>query len=107
MSRIFGANWRTSISGIGAALFGLLTMIAALPYDMGALADIFPPAWKAKIAIAAALATLGLKWWNAIAQKDKTVTGGSVQQDLSGVPVPENQASLVQTTKNATPLENR
>lgn len=101
LAKLFGANWRTSLSGIGAAVFGLLTMIAALPYDMGDIANIFPPSWKAKIAVAAGFATLALKWWNALAQKDKHVTGGVVQQTVSGAVADPGTQNLVDQTIKA------
>lgn len=104
---ILGANARTTLTGIGAAIFSLLTILAALPYEAGGVADIFPVAWKAKILMASAGAALILKVWNSIAQKDRRVVGGSVQQDLTGATVPEHKAELVETTKLATPLENR
>lgn len=105
--KIFGANWRTSVTGIGAALFGTLTVLAALPYEMGDAANIFPPLWKARVAAISAIAALLLKICNAVVQKDRSVVGGSVQQDLTGATVPEHKAELVETTKLATPLENR
>lgn len=101
LAKLFGANWRTSISGVGAALFAFLTMLAALPYEMGEIANIFPPAWKAKIATAAAIATLILKWWNALAQKDKSVTGGLVQQTVSGAVAQPGTQTLVDETIKA------
>ncbi len=84
MAKLFGANWRTTISGIGTALFSSLTVLAALPYDMGDIANIFDPTWKRRITITAAVAAFALKWWNAVVQKDRTVTGGALQQDAKG-----------------------
>jgi hypothetical protein len=78
------ANWRTSVSGIGAALFSLLTIVAALPYEAGGVADVFPVSLKPKIMMASAAAALLLKIANSLAQKDKNVTGGNVQQTLQG-----------------------
>ena len=37
------ANWRTLFTSAGSALFGLLTIIAALPYELGSMATIIPP----------------------------------------------------------------
>jgi hypothetical protein len=102
IAKLLGANWRTSVSGIGAAIFGLLTMVAALPYEMGDVANIFPPEWKAKIATASAIATLVLKWWNATAQKDKIVTGGTTQQTVSGAVADQGTQALVDATVTAT-----
>src|SRR4051812_5179578 len=103
---MFGANWKTAISGIGAALFSVLTILAALPYESGGIADIFPVTWKSKILVASAIAAFALKVWNSIAQKDKNVTGGSVQQTTDGGVVPPGRPqSLVAATKAASPLE--
>jgi hypothetical protein len=84
MSKIFGANWKTSVSGIGSAIFGLLTMLAALPYDLGNVATIISPEWKGKIVTVGIIATLALRVWNSLQQKDKNTTGGTVQQTADG-----------------------
>jgi hypothetical protein len=63
-------NWKTTISGIGAALTSALTAIAALPYQLGDVATIIPPAWKARVVIAGLIATVILKAINASVQKD-------------------------------------
>lgn len=64
-------NWQTTVSGIGAAAFAVLTALAALPYQLGELATVIPSAYKEKIFVAAATATFILKVWNSIAQQDK------------------------------------
>jgi hypothetical protein len=63
-------NWKTTISGIGAALTSALTAIAALPYQLGDVATIIPPAWKARVTIAGIIATVILKSINSAVQKD-------------------------------------
>ena len=103
MSNILGANWKTTVSGVGTAIFTLLTVLAALPYELGDIATIFPPQWKAKIAIAGAIAALILKVWNSVVQKDRNVTGGDVQQTLDGDKAPKGRQTLVDLTKEATP----
>lgn len=97
------ANWKTTFSGIGAAIFATLTVIAGLPYDLGSVATVIPPEWKAKVVIYGLFATLGLKVWNSIVQKSKEVTGGSVQQTLDGSKAPTGSQTLVDLTKEATP----
>lgn len=97
------ANWKTTFSGIGAAIFATLTVIAGLPYELGSVATIIAPQWKAKVVTAGLVATLLLKVWNAIAQKSKEVTGGSVQQTLDGSKAPAGNQTLVDLTKEATP----
>lgn len=84
------ANWRTTWSGIAASLTALLTVIAGLPYELGNISTIISPDYKAKVVAAGAIATVILKIINALAQKDKYVTGGTVQQDEKGqVAIPQ------------------
>ena len=73
-------NWQTTISGIGAAIFSVLTILAALPYQLGDLATIIPPEWKAKVVTIGIIATTLLRVWNSVQQKDRNVTGGSIRQ---------------------------
>ena len=63
-------NWKTTLSGIGAALTSALTAIAALPYQLGDVATIIPPAWKARVVIAGIISTVILKAINASVTKD-------------------------------------
>ena len=63
-------NWKTTLSGIGAALTSALTVIAALPYQLGDVATLIAPEWKAKVAVAGLVATTILRVMNSIAQKD-------------------------------------
>jgi hypothetical protein len=65
-------NWKTTLSGIGAALTSALTTIAALPYQLGDGATIIPPAWKARVVVAGLIATIILKSINSFFQKDAT-----------------------------------
>lgn len=53
-------NWKI----VGATLTSLLTMLAALPYQLGDLATIIPPDWKAKVFVVGAIATVVLRLWN-------------------------------------------
>jgi hypothetical protein len=63
-------NWKTTLSGIGAALTSALTAIAALPYQLGDVATIIPPQWKARVTIAGIVATVILKSINSAVQRD-------------------------------------
>lgn len=105
MSKIFGANWRTSVSQIGVAIFSLLTILSALPYSMGDLATIIPPDWKSKVFTIAATATAILRVWNGLVQKDKNVTGGVIQQTAEGAVATRGSqdSSSVLETKQAEP----
>lgn len=75
LERFFGANWRSSVTGLGTAIFGLLAFVSALPYTMGEVADILPPEWKPRIAIASAIAAAILKALQGGVSKDAVVTG--------------------------------
>jgi len=55
-------NWRS----VGAAIAAGLTMLAALPYQLGDLATVIPPAWKAKVVVVGLVASVGLRLWNSI-----------------------------------------
>jgi hypothetical protein len=105
MNAIFGANWKTRVSGIGTAIFSALTVLAALPYSLGDLATVIPPSWKAKIVVGGLVGAFGLRVWNSVAQKSKEVTGGTVQQDTTGATAsPHAQATspLIDATREAT-----
>lgn len=104
LEKFIGANWKTTVSGIGSAIAALLTILAALPYQLGEIATIIPPGWKGKIVTVGLLATTALRIWNSIQQKDKNTTGGTVQQTADGsVASPRAQvsSSSVQETKQA------
>ena len=105
MTKLIGANWKTTVSGIGSALFGLLTMLAALPYDLGNIATVIPPDWKSKIVTVGVVATLGLRVWNSLQQKDKNVTGGTTQQTADGSVASRSaqaeSSSVIETTQAA------
>lgn len=49
------------ITGILGDLTAFLTIIAVMPYEFGAIADLFPPDAKKWIAGAAAVATVALR----------------------------------------------
>ena len=95
------ANWKTTISGIGAAIFSLLSILAALPYENGVLANIFPVEWKPRILQISIVAALILKIWNSMVQKDKNVTGGTTQQTTRGAVAEAGTQTLVDATVRA------
>lgn len=99
--KLFGANWRTAASQIGVALFSLLTVLAALPYQLGDVSLIIPPAWKSRVFIVGAIATALLRVINGLQQKDKYVTGGVVQQTQNGL-VASNASQLDSSSVNQT-----
>ena len=51
-----------------------LTVIAALPYQLGDIATIIPAEWKSRVTLAGILATATLKIINSIVQKDANQT---------------------------------
>ena len=63
-------NWKTTLSGTLAAIVATLTVLAALPYSLGEIAEIFPDEWKPKIVTVGLLATLVLRIINAIQTQD-------------------------------------
>lgn len=54
-------NWKQ----IGAGIASALTILAALPYQLGDLATIIPPSWKPTIVALGLIATVALRVWNA------------------------------------------
>jgi hypothetical protein len=77
----FGANWRTTVTGIGTAVFSALTVLAALPYTLGEVATVIPSEWKEKVVVISATAAFILKVWNAMASKDARVGGTGAPLD--------------------------
>jgi hypothetical protein len=96
-----GANWKTTLSGLATALSLTLTMLASLSYGIDSpLTNVLPPKVKGFVATVGIFSTAALHVWNAIQQKSKNVTGGSVQQTLTGDQVPGTQ-TLVDITKQS------
>lgn len=96
-----GANWATTISGIGAAVGFGLTTLAGLSYQFGDIASFFPPAVKKWVTIISALSTVALKIWNSLEQKSRNVTGGNVQQTTSGDLAKPGTQNLVDATQQS------
>lgn len=63
-------NWKTTLSGIGVAFMSALAAIAALPYQLGDMSTIIPPAWKARVTAAAITAAFILRVINSMATAD-------------------------------------
>jgi hypothetical protein len=100
-----GANWQTTLSGIGAAVFFGLTTLAGLSYQFGDVANFLPPTVKKWVTIISAAATVVLKIWNSLAQKSKNVTGGNTQQTLDGELAKPGTQNLVDLTAQAPPAK--
>jgi len=95
MSKLFGANWQTTLWG---GIFALSTAIATSP----ALVEFLPDAiegWVRGLA-GVIVAVSGLKF--AKEAKSKDVTGGVVQQTASGAPAAKGTQDMVDLTVKAT-----
>lgn len=57
----------TTWTGIGSAVFMALTVLSSLAYQLGDIAEIIPPEWKAKIVLVSLTAATILKIWNSVA----------------------------------------
>lgn len=96
LERIFGANWRTTISGVGSKLFLVLGMMAALPYEKdnptswtAQIWALIPPNYQPGVLKACFFSALILGAWNAVVQKDKQVVGNGTMSMPNRVPDPE------------------
>lgn len=101
MAKLFGANWQTTVSGIGGIIMAFIAWLSTLSYDQGGIALIIPIEYKPWIVKIAAISSLALLAWNAIQQKAKNVTGGTVQQTVSGAVAEPGTQSLVDATVKA------
>lgn len=75
IEKLFGANWRTTLTGWLETASWLLALLAAAPYTLGEVANILPPAWKETIFKISATAAGILAFVNRTLAKDKSVTG--------------------------------
>jgi hypothetical protein len=101
-----GANWQTTLSGIGGAIFECLTLLSGASYALGDVALVIPAPVKAKIFGASLTAQIILKIWNAFVQKSKNVTGGNTQQTMTGDLTKPGDQTLVDVTKASSPESN-
>lgn len=98
MAKIFGANWTTTVSGYLTVIFG------AIYTEPGLIHWIPEPAQGILWNISKYLVAIGFITF-AHQVKDRTVTGGSVAQDLKGSVAPpdaQSRSALVTATKLAT-----
>lgn len=93
--KIFGANWKTTVTGGLQALFtALVTGTLTFPSDWT------NPKQVALFALVIIGTFFGIKF--ATATKDKNVTGGSVQQTVSGgIAKPGTQSLVDETVKTS------
>jgi hypothetical protein len=102
MNSLLGANWRTTISNAVALIFATATAIAAAPSELDILPTALYPYRDKIIAICGVIAFVA-RLVNGAVQKDKAVTGGSVQQTIEGNKVEPGKQSLVDATLEASP----
>jgi len=50
-----------NLAGYGSIITSVLVALSGAPYTLGDVATIIPPAWKAKLFIASAIATMFLR----------------------------------------------
>ena len=108
MEKLLGANWRTTISGVGAGISSLLAVLATLSLTPEAQSVIafLNDGQKKTVAIGSAIAALVFRFWNSLVQKDKGVTGGTTQQTSTGAvasPAAQTVSASVNDTKQAVP----
>lgn len=75
--RLFGANYRTTLTGIGAVIMSALAAVAALPYQLGDVSLLIPPEWKAAVFKWSMIAATALKILNSIFTKANNVSGNA------------------------------
>lgn len=96
IEKIFGANWRTTITGWLETASWLLTFLAAAPYTLGEVASILPAEWKAPIFKVSACAAGILAFLNRSLAKDKSITGNGTPDAPYQV---KDLASLVENNR--------
>jgi hypothetical protein len=64
------SNWKTTLSGVGAAFVAMLAAFAALPYQLGDVATLIAPEWKARISVAGFIAAFVLRVIQSITAAD-------------------------------------
>jgi uncharacterized membrane protein YjjP (DUF1212 family) len=99
LAKLFGANWQTSLWGFITLICGA---IALYPQSVAFLPDNIET-WVKGIA---GFVTVIAGGAFVTKVKDKNVTGGSVQQTLTGAPVTEGQQNLVDATLLSTPSKD-
>jgi len=68
MVKIFGPNWKTTVTAIGTAIASLMTILAALPQDSGL--QMLPEPYRTYIIKAGILSAFVLKILNGMCSKD-------------------------------------
>lgn len=79
METVLGVNWRTTLTQWISAAGGILTTLAALSYQLGDIAVIISPEWKAKLVILGIFIERGAQVLNGMVQKDRMVSGNKAE----------------------------
>lgn len=87
IEKLFGANYRTTITGWLETASWVLTFLAAAPYTLGEVANLLPPAWKETIFKISITAAGILAFLNRTLAKDKAITGNGTPNAPYEVPV--------------------
>lgn len=95
MSKLFGANWQTS-------LWGLITLVASAVALNPGLVAFLPDSFEGYVKGIAGLIAFISGGAFALKVKDKNVTGGGIQQTLSGAVAEPGTQTLVDQTVKAT-----
>lgn len=95
MSKLFGANWWTT-------LWGSITAIAGVISAKPDLVAFLPDRYETTVSGIAALITAVSGIIFAHGVKSKEVTGGTIQQTASGAPAQKGTQDLVDLTVKAT-----
>lgn len=96
MENRFGPNWKVAATGIGEAAMTFLTFLAGASYQLGDVALLIPPHWKAGLFFVSAVAAFLLRAIHATQLKSKNVSGtpattqlvGSTPETLRAIPPP-------------------
>ena len=87
IEKLFGANYRTTITGWLETASWLLALLAAAPYTLGDVANILPPEWKATVFQISGVCAGILAFINRSLAKDKAITGNGTPNAPYEVPV--------------------
>lgn len=111
---LIGANYRTTLSNFVALIFTSATAIAAAPSELDVLPQSLYP-YRLRIIAACGFIAFISRLLNGSFQKDKTVTGGSTMQTLSGNVAEPGSQTMVDATllaskasgESLTPAQNQ
>ena len=81
LEKLFGANYRTTLSGTLSAVLALLAGLAAFPDSLGTYSSLLPPPWRDRIFLASAISAALLRIINAAVTKDARVAGSGAPLD--------------------------